>query len=307
MTLTTVPGIRVGHAHHNDTGCTVVLCPPDTVGGVDQRGGAPGTRETDLLRPMHMVQHVNAIMLAGGSAFGLAAADGVMRYLEEQGIGFETPAAKVPIVPGAILFDLDVARSRPDAAMGYAACQNDTNDPVMQGCVGAGAGAKVGAMLGVQFATKSGVGSVSIELGNGLIVAALMVVNAVGDVYDAQGNIIAGVRPDGRHFGSTLELMKQNASTSSGHTIIGVIATNARFDKDSTNKLAQMAHDGIAQAVRPAHMPFDGDTIFSLATGTHEANIALVGAFAAEVTAEAIRQAVLQAKTAAGIPAARDV
>src|SRR5258708_25643392 len=173
--LTDVPGMRVGHAQDYGalTGCTVILCPPDTVGGVDQRGGAPGTRETDLLRPMHLVQHIHAIMLAGGSAFGLAAADGVMRYLEEQGIGFETPVARIPIVPAAILFDLDLGRAdrRPDAAMGYTACQAASDAPVAQGCVGAGTGAKVGSMLGTGFATKSGIGSASIDLGDGLIVA----------------------------------------------------------------------------------------------------------------------------------------
>src|SRR5215468_11063152 len=184
-TLTDVPGLQVGHAQDLDglTGCTVILCPPNTVGGVDQRGGAPGTRETDLLRPMHLVQHVNAIMLAGGSAFGLAAADGVMRYLEEHGIGHETPVARVPIVPGAILFDLDIGRAdrRPDAAMGYAACEAASDGPVGQGCVGAGTGARVGALLGASFATKSGIGSASVDLGDGLIVAALVAVNASGD------------------------------------------------------------------------------------------------------------------------------
>lgn len=316
-TLTDVPGIRVGHAHDLDalTGCSVVLCPPHTVGGVDQRGGAPGTRETDLLRPMHLVQHVNAVLLAGGSAFGLAAADGVTRYLEEQGIGFETPFARVPIVPGAILFDLDIGRAdrRPDAAMGYAACVAASADPVAQGCVGAGTGAKVGSLMGTPFATKSGIGSASLDLGDGLIVAALIAVNAVGDVVDRDGTILAGLRtpPDGKAFTSTLNLLRQmrqvSPATPGTSTVIGVVATNAKLDKEAVNKVAQMGQDGLAQAIRPAHGLFDGDTLFALAAGQIPANVNVIGAFAAEVVAEAIRNAVRAATSLGGIPAARNV
>ncbi len=190
-TLTAIEGIRVGHAHNLDgpTGCTVVLCPPNTVGGVDQRGGAPGTRETDLLRPLHMVEHVHAILLAGGSAYGLDAAGGAMRYLEEQGVGYNVGVGVVPIIPAAIIFDLDVGDPaiRPDAAMGYAACQTASPDPVSEGCVGAGAGAKVGALMGRDFACKSGIGSAIIDLGDGLQVGALFVANALGDVIGADG------------------------------------------------------------------------------------------------------------------------
>jgi L-aminopeptidase/D-esterase-like protein len=314
-TLTDVPGIRVGHAHDLDalTGCTVVLCPPRTIGGVDQRGGAPGTRETDLLRPMHLVQHVHAIMLAGGSAFGLAAADGVMRYLEERQIGFETPVARVPIVPGAILFDLDIGRTdrRPDAEMGYAACAAASDGPVALGCVGAGAGAKVGSLMGTAFATKSGIGSVSIDIGDGLFVAALMAVNAVGDVVDRDGTILAGLRlpPDGKQFAGTPNLLRQMRQTAvpGGSTVLGVVATNARLDKESINKVAQMAQDGLAQAIRPAHTMFDGDTLFALATGEIPANVSVVGAFAADVVADAIRNAVHEAIALGGIPAASNI
>ncbi len=313
-TLTDVPGIKVGHAQDFDalTGCTVVLCPPRAVGGVDQRGGAPGTRETDLLRPMHLVQHVNAILLGGGSAFGLAAADGVMRYLEERQIGFETPPAFVPIVPGAILFDLDIGRAdrRPDAAMGYAACEAAADSPVAQGCVGAGTGAKVGSLMGTAFATKSGIGSASIDLGDGLIVAALIAANAVGDVVDRDGTILAGLRqpPEGKTFAGTHNLLRQmNAAIPGTSTVIGVVATNARLDKENVNLVAQMAQDGLAQAIRPAHLMFDGDTLFALATGEVPVNVNVVGAFAAEMVAEAIRNAVQMATTMGGIPAARDV
>jgi L-aminopeptidase/D-esterase-like protein len=302
--LTDIPGIRVGHAQDFDamTGCTVILCPPNTVGGVDQRGGSPGTRETDLLRPMHMIQHVHAILLAGGSVFGLAAADGVVRFLEERGIGFETPAARVPIVPSAVLYDLDMGRAdrRPDAPMGYAACQAATTDEAAQGSIGAGTGAKVGSMLGPTLATKSGVGNASIDLGDGLFIAALMVVNAVGDVVGEYGTILAGLRaePNGTDFIGTPNLVRQMGNTSFGtNTVIGVVATNARLTKEETNKLAQMGQDGVARAIRPAHTMYDGDTLFALATGEKSANVHVVQAFAADVVAVAVRRAVNQNTT----------
>ncbi len=307
-TLTAVPGIRVGHATDADaiTGCTVILCPPNTVGGVDVRGGAPGSRETDLLNPLRSVQTVNAIMLSGGSAFGLAAADGAMRYLEEQEVGFLTGTGhRVPIVPAAILFDLAIGRGdiRPDAAMGYAACINANSDPVEQGSVGAGTGCRVGAMMGGALATKGGIGSASVDLGDGLIVAALMAVNAVGDVVDETGQIIAGLRlPDGGFAGvlNALRLLPRPLPTRDAeNTVIGVVATNARLTKTEANKVAQMAHDGLARAVRPAHTMYDGDTIFALATGDIRADVNLIGAYAAEVTAAAIRSGV-RAATALG-------
>ncbi len=315
--LTDVPGIRVGHATNLEaaTGCTVIICPYGTVGGVDQRGGAPGTRETDLLRPMHMVQNVNAILLAGGSAFGLAAADGVMRYLEEKGIGFATQAGLVvPIVPAAILFDLAIGRAdvRPDAAMGYAACQAATTDAVQQGTIGAGTGCRVGAGIGNDFATKGGIGTASIDLDDGLIVAALIAVNAVGDVVDQTGQIIAGMRqpPDGNTFAGSLNMMRVMSrmvdTPSDGNTVIGVVATNAKLTKEQVNKVAQMAHDGLAQAIRPAHTMFDGDILFALATGEIPANVNAIGAFAAEVVAQAIRNAVQSATSLAGVRSLND-
>jgi L-aminopeptidase/D-esterase-like protein len=313
-TLTAIEGIRVGHAHNLDgpTGCTVILCPPDTVGGVDQRGGAPGTRETDLLRPLHMVEHVHAILLAGGSAYGLDAAGGVMRCLEEQGVGHNVGVGVVPIVPAAIIFDLDLGDPavRPDAAMGYAACQSASSDPVAEGCVGTGAGAKVGALMGRDFACKSGIGSAVIDLGEGLQVGALFVVNALGDVIGADGQILAGTRlpPEGAQFADAMNILPMMARVEmggAGNTVIGVVATSALLTKDEANKVAQMAHDGLARAVRPAHTMMDGDTIFALATGTAgRANVSVIGALAAEVTAQAIRRAVSTATPLAGLPGA---
>lgn len=319
-TLTDVPGIRVGHYTHLEgaTGCTVVICPEGTVGGVDQRGGAPGTRETDLLHPMHVVETVNAILLAGGSAYGLAAADGVMRYLEEHKLGYMSRAGfMVPIVPAAILFDLGIGEPgiRPDAAMGYAACDAATSDPVAQGSVGAGTGCRIGAMMGNEFATKGGIGSASVDVGDGLIVAALVAVNAVGDVLDENGHILAGLRqpPDGKTFVGMLNAMRTmarmvepRAGGGADNTVIGVVATNAKLSKEQVNKVAQMAHDGLARAINPAHTMFDGDTLFALATGQIPADASAVGAFAAEVTAQAIRNAVRAATTLAGVRALRD-
>jgi L-aminopeptidase/D-esterase-like protein len=294
-TITAVPGIRVGHAQNEEalTGCTVILCEAGAVGGVDQRGGAPGTRETDLLRPMHRVEQVHGVLLTGGSAFGLEAAGGVMRYLEERGIGFDVGVARVPIVPAAVIFDLAIGRAdvRPDAAMAYQACLNATTDPVIEGSVGAGTGATVGKILGMQNATKSGLGSACVEIADGLFVGAIAVVNALGDVIDPHtGEIIAGARTE-EGFADTLKVMQsfQAASpASSNNTVIGVVATNAKLSKEQANKVAQMAHDGLARAVRPAHTMYDGDTIFALSTGERSVDVNLVGAFAAEVFAEAI-------------------
>lgn len=316
-TITAVPGIRVGHATDLDglTGCTVVVCDEGAVGGVDQRGGAPGTRETDLLRPMHLVEAVHAVVLAGGSAFGLAAADGVVRCLEEQGVGFDAGVAKVPIVPAAILFDLDLgdAGARPDAAMGYAACADATAAPVAEASVGAGTGASVGRLLGPTQAMKGGVGSAAVRLGERLVVGAVVAVNAFGDVIDpASGEILAGARsPESGEPADTLALMRGFASGEApgfaSSTVIGVVACNATLTKEQANKVAQMAQDGIARAVRPAHTMFDGDTIFALATGGEAADVNLVGAYAAEVVAEAIVRAVKAADGEGGVPAYRDL
>ncbi|MEJ2551581.1 MAG: P1 family peptidase [Anaerolineales bacterium] len=325
--ITDVPGIMVGHADDAQalTGCTVLLCTDGAVGGVDQRGGAPGTRETDLLHPSHLVEKIHAILLAGGSAYGLDAAGGVMRYLEERDIGHDTMVAKVPIVPAAILFDLGLGQSnvRPDAEMGYLACKNATHDRMQEGNAGAGMGASVGKILGMAGAMKSGIGTASADLGGGIVVGALMAVNALGDVVDPQtGNILAGARPakvgpiaigGGGPFADTLAVMKGMVGKTAlrfaarSNTVIGVVATNAQLDKEEVNKVAQMAQDGVARTVRPAHTMYDGDTIFALATGKKGADVNLVGAYGAEVVARAITNAVLRAESAAGVPAAGDI
>ncbi len=303
--ITDVPGIRVGHVTDAQalTGCTVVICPRDgAVGGVDQRGGAPGTRETDLLRPMHLVERVHAVLLAGGSAFGLDAASGVVRWLEEQHIGFDAGVARVPIVPAAVVFDLAVGRAdvRPDSAMGYTACQQAADGPVTEGRVGVGTGCAVGKALGPGRATPAGVGTASVDLGGGLVVGALIAVNAFGDVVDpANGSILAGTRAlKGEGFADTLEQMKGMLGKAAlrlanrSNTVIGVVATNARLSKEGANKVAQMAHDGLARTICPAHTMFDGDTLFVLATGARRADVNLVGAYAAQVVASAIVRSV---------------
>jgi len=302
-TLTDVRGIEVGHAQDEQalTGCTVILCREGAVAGVDVRGSAPGTRETDLLDPINLVQKVHAIVLAGGSAFGLDAATGVMRYLEEQEVGFDMRTVKVPIVPAAILYDLDIGHAsvRPDSAMGYLAASRASSAPPAEGNVGAGTGASVGKMRGMKYAMKSGVGTWSVNI-SGVIVAALVALNAIGDVMDPQtGAKIAGLRS-----GSTLDWMKkgQARAASQSNTVIGVVATNARLTKAEATKVAQMAQDGLARSIRPAHTMFDGDTIFALATGERQADVSMVGAFAAEVMAEAIVRAVKMAKSAGGLP-----
>ena len=321
--ITDIPGILVGHAQDDDalTGCTVVLCEKGAVGGVDQRGGAPGTREVDALHPMHLVSKVHGIVLAGGSAFGLEAATGVMRYLEEKGVGFDTRIARVPIVPAAILFDLGLGKAnvRPDAAMGYLACQNASSNPPAEGNVGAGTGATVGKILGLGQCMKSGIGTASMEVGAGVVVGAIAAVNAFGDIIDpTTGQIIAGARSKDvgplhlgarGYFADTLQVMQTLIGRtalgfgSRGNTVIGVVATNANLDKEATNKVAQMAHDGLARTVRPAHTMLDGDTIFAIATGEHNADVNIVGAFGAEVFAQAILRAVRAAKPVAGLPA----
>ena len=300
--ITDVRGIEVGHAQDEEalTGCTVVLCRKGAVAGVDVRGGAPGTRETNLLDPINVVEKVHGVVLAGGSAFGLDAASGVMQYLEEQKIGFETGAAKVPIVPAAILYDLAVGRAdlRPDAAMGYRAAVDASFIAPAEGNVGAGMGASVGKMRGMQYATKAGMGTWSTKV-HGVIIGALVAVNAIGDVVDPNsGEVVAGMRS-----GDTLTWMKAHRTRAAvpSNTVIGVIATNARLTKAQATKVAQMAQDGLARVIRPAHTMFDGDTIFTLATGERKADVSLVGAFAAEVMAEAILRAVRMAAPAGGL------
>ena len=300
--ITDVRGIEVGHAQDEEalTGCTVILCRKGAVAGVDVRGGAPGTRETDLLDPVNLVEKVHAVVLAGGSAFGLDAASGVMRYLDEQKIGLNTGAANVPIVPAAILYDLGLGRAdvRPDSAMGYQAAAAASSRAPAEGNAGAGMGASIGKLRGMKYAMKSGVGTWSINL-NGIIVGALVAVNAVGDVIDpGDGKILAGLHP-----GGTLAWMKRNQAPPvvKSNTVIGVIATTARLTKAQATRVAQMAQDGLARVIRPAHTLFDGDTIFALATGEKKVDVSLVGAFAAEVMAEAILRAVRLAAPAGGL------
>jgi L-aminopeptidase/D-esterase-like protein len=307
--ITDIPGIRVGHDTNLEagTGCTVILCDTPAVGGVDVRGGAPATRETDLLRPLNLVEQVNAVLLTGGSAFGLDAASGVMRYLEERGIGFDTGVARVPIVPAAAIFDLAFgsASIRPDAAAGYRACERASSDAVEQGTVGAGTGATVAKMAGPTLMIKGGLGSASMQLSDGTIVGAIVAVNAVGDIVDPETQqVVAGARNSG---GSS----PQNPLF--GNSTIAVVATSAALTKGQVNKVAQMAHNGLAQAIRPAHTMFDGDTVFALALGPssqalHSSQLAAalvssVGAASATCLARAIVKAVRHATTLHGVPA----
>ncbi len=316
--ITDVEGIKVGHYTNLEaaTGCTVVICEEGATAGVDVRGSAPGTRETALLNPVCMVEQVHAILLTGGSAFGLDAATGVMRYLEGCGIGFDVGVARVPIVPAAVLFDLDIGRAdvRPDAEAGRKACLAAHTGPVPEGTVGAGTGARVGNFMGTAQATKCGLGTASQTIAGGIVVAALVAVNAVGDVVDpATNKIVAGFRnPSGSGFLSTVEQMKHMSKPGSGlsNTALGVVATNAYLTKAQANKLAQMAHDGYAMAIRPVHTMFDGDTIFALATGKPDrapGDVSVIGAVAAEVMAQAIVRAAMTATGLAGIPAAADL
>lgn len=319
--ITDVPGIKVGQYTDLEaaTGCTVILCEQGAIGGVEVRGAAPGTRETDLLRPTNLVQTAHAIVLTGGSAFGLDAATGVMKYLEEKEIGFDTRVARVPIVPAAVLFDLAFGnpRVRPDAQSGYQACQAAMNGEVEEGNIGAGTGATVGKILGAPNAMKGGLGTASHALPGGIVVGAIVAVNAVGDVVDPEtGRILAGARkPDGS-FANAIEVLKNGGNLPGWreqpgtNTTIGVIATNAYLTKEQSNKVAQMAHSGLARAIRPSHTMSDGDTIFALSLGRSTdppANTTLIGAVAAEVMATAIVRAVLAAKTLHGLPAAGDL
>jgi L-aminopeptidase/D-esterase-like protein len=318
-TITAVQGIRVGHftLTERPTGCTVILVDGDAVGGVSQRGGAPGTRETDLLRSENMVDKVNAIVLAGGSAFGLDAATGAMRWLEEHNIGWPAGPAKVPIVPAAILFDLGVGGNpavRPTADCGYRAAAAASAASVQEGSVGAGAGATVGKFGGMGRAMKGGIGSDAIRLSNGLVVGAIVAVNAVGDIIDPDtGRTVAGVRnPDGT-LADARKLLQLGATTQppgpGQNTTIGVVATNARLTKTQANRMALMAEDGYARAIYPSHTEGDGDTIFSLATGQWNGtvNVTNIGALAAQAMSNAIVRAARNATSVAGIPAARDI
>lgn len=319
--ITDVDGIKVGHFtdQRRPTGCTVVLCEQGAVGGVDVRGSAPGTRETDLLNPTNMVQQVQAVLLSGGSAFGLDAATGVVRYLEERGFGFRAGKLRIPIVPAAILFDLGIGdpKIRPTAESGYQSCLAATADKVAEGNVGAGAGATIGKMLGRQWAMKAGIGSASIKVGDtGIVVGAIVAVNAVGDIINPKtGKIIAGARsPGGKGFADSMARIRngyrvQRRSQPARNTTIGVVATNAPFNKAQMTKIAQMAHDGLARTINPVHTPGDGDTIFALSTGTLaiKASHGAIGAIAAEAMAEAVIRAAIQAEGIEGFPSYRDL
>lgn len=317
--ITDVGGIRVGHFTdtRRPTGCTVLLFERGAVAGVDVRGSAPGTRETDLLNPINTVQQVNAILLTGGSAFGLDAASGVMRYLADHGMGFHFGSSVVPIVPAAVLFDLNVGdpKIRPDAHSGYAACEAASSSNVPEGNAGAGAGATVGKLFGFGSAMKGGIGTASISAGDtGLIVAAIAAVNAVGDVLDYKtGKILAGARtPDGASFRNSMAEILNGATIkprSGTNSTIGVVATNAHLTKTEATKMAQMAHDGLARSINPVHTMVDGDTIFAAATATSQvtADLTTIGSIAAEAMARAVNRAVLMAVGIAGYPAHRDM
>lgn len=312
--ITDVRGIRVGQATDGQalTGCTVVLCEAGAVGGVDVRGSAPGTRETDLMRPMTHVQRVHAVLLTGGSAFGLSAADGVMRYLEEQGKGYDTgieAIPRIPIVPAAVIFDLRVGdhRARPSPQMAHDACR-DASTTVEEGSVGAGTGATVGKLLGAAFAMKGGVGTWSVTLPGGVIVGALAVVNAFGDVLDDRtGRILAGARdPGGDGFinmARTLQTADVPAALGIGeNTTLVVVATNAALTKEEANWLARIAHDGLARVISPVHTLYDGDTVFALSSGDARGSMMSIGAAAVDVVAEAVTRGVRMARSAGDIP-----
>lgn len=316
--ITDVHGVEVGQAQDLSslTGCTVVLCREGAAVGVDVRGAAPATRETDLCRPGTLVERAQAIFLTGGSAFGLDAASGVMRYLWERGLGFPTRVVAVPIVPGAAIFDLGVGKvAWPDPEMAYAACTAATAGQVERGCVGAGTGASVGHLLGLAGAMKSGVGTASLRVGEATV-GAIMVVNAVGDVVQPEdGRILAGsLDPSTGQLVGTARAILQGGEASGSpltHTTIGVVATDAALTADQVNQLATVAHDGLARAIRPVHTMFDGDTVFSLATAAGpEAELqdmVALAAAAVDVVERAVVDGVMAATAAGGLPSARDV
>ena len=308
--LTDVPGILVGHATDPAalTGCTAILCGAEAVGGVDVRGSATGTCEIEALDPGHLAPHVHAIVLSGGSAFGLEASCGVRNFLEKRGIGFDTGVAKVPIVPGAILFDLAIgnAHVRPGREMGEKAALAANNAAVTEGNVGAGAGATVGKIFGMKQAMKSGIGTASVTLGSGVVVAALIAVNALGDVIDpASGQIVAGARkaPGSREFANTAAVMRSGSSARrGGNTVLGVVATNARLDRVQANKLAALGSLGIVRTISPVNTMNDGDVTFAISLGYERATVDEVGVAAAEAMSKAVLRAVRTAKSAGGVP-----
>lgn len=309
--LTDVDGIKLGHAQDEKalTGVSLAICQEGAVCGVDVRGSAPGTRETDLLKAENLVEKVHAVSLSGGSAYGLDASSGIMNYLEENNIGMDVTVCKVPIVVGAVIFDLAVGNPlvRPDKDMGYKAALNAKYDDKSQGCLGAGMGASVGKILGNDFSVKSGIGQASIKVGN-LVVSAITVLNAFGDIYDYEKGIkIAGPYDrKKKKFLDTLEIYQEKASDYNAfnratNTTISLVATNAKLTKANCNKVSQMAHDGYARSINPVHTMFDGDTIFTMATGEVEADISMVGSLAAKVISRAIANGVYSSKSLGGL------
>ena len=313
--ITDVSGIKVGHAQNKDgmTGCTVVLCEEGAPAGVDVRGSAPGTRETDLLKPEKLVDRVHGIVLAGGSAFGLDASSGVMKYLEEKNIGFDVGVTKVPIVCGAVIFDLDIGdyRIRPDFNMGYEACMNAKEDEDRQGNIGCGMGATVGKILGPEYSMKSGLGSASIRAGD-LVVGAIVAVNSLGDIYDYRTNKEIAGAYDKRNkiLLNSYEIMKEQAKKTGfpmKNTTIGIVATNGILDKAQANKVAQMAQNGLARSINPIHTMYDGDTVFAMSTGKIKADVSLIGTMASEVMSMSIVNAIKSAKGYEGILSYKDI
>lgn len=314
-TIVDVPGVKVGQVQNEEalTGCTVIVLEKGSACGVDVRGSAPGTRETDLLNPINSVQEVNAVVLTGGSAYGLDAASGVMRYMEEQGKGYNVGVGVVPIIPAAVIFDLSIgsAKIRPDQQMGYEAARLASKQPVQQGNVGVGTGATVGKMAGMKRAMKGGLGTASRRLPNGLVVGAIVAVNAVGEVrLPSTGEILAGARGEDGNIRDSLSWMIDAATPpvpAGTNTTIAVVASNANLNKVQANKVAQMAHNGLAKTIHPVHTMSDGDTIFAIATGGVDASVNLVGTLSVEVLAEAVVNAILSAKGAGGVPAYQDL
>ncbi len=311
--LTDIPGIRVGHATDSIglTGCTVVLCEAGATASGEVRGGAPGTHETDVLHTGNLDPLIHGVLLTGGSAFGLAAAAGVVRYLEERGVGFDAGVARIPIVPAAVIFDLRIGdpSARPDLSMGYAACVRATTDPVEEGSIGVGTGATVGKVLGMNGAMKGGVGSWSIHLADGPIVGALVVVNAIGDVVDERGEILAGARDaTGRFVRASETLINRGPGAVFGtNTTLAVVATTAVLTKAQAWRLAVQGHAGVSRAIIPSHTLYDGDTVFALATGSAggaptEADLVRLGEAAAQAVAESARRAVRAARGMGGVP-----
>ena len=310
-----IGGFKVGHSQDYDamTGCTVVLCDDMAPAGVDVRGGGPASRETPLLNPVSDAKGIHAVLLSGGSAFGLDAAGGVMKYLEERNIGFDVGITKVPLVCQSCLFDLGIGKVdvRPEQKMGYEACENASYEPMEEGNVGAGTGCTVGKIKGMQDCMKSGIGSFAVQVGD-LKVGAIVAVNALGDVYDLEtGKMLAGVRDESNNMCSTEEIMIESMAHDNlftGNTTIGIVLTNAKMDKTHLNKVASMAHNGYARTIRPIHTTADGDSIYALSVGAAlEGDVNVVGTLSSYVMAKAIIRAVLAAESACGYPAARDM